>query len=94
MAKEEIELKDRLAYSTADAAMALSVSRSVVCELVRTGELAHFRIGRRVLISRDELIRFMALREEENRLGKRAHEQIELRIEHLRKLQKGLPPVA
>ncbi len=49
-----------LAYSVADSAKALSVSRQSVRRLVSTGELRSLRIGSRVLIPRSELESFLA----------------------------------
>lgn len=49
-----------LAMSVAEAARALGVSRDAVYELVRRGEMPHLRIGRRVIIPRQALERWLA----------------------------------
>lgn len=49
-----------LAMSVAEAARALGVSRDAVYELVRRGEMPHLRVGRRVIIPRQALERWLA----------------------------------
>jgi len=44
-----------LTYSVAEAARALGVGRNTVYELIRTGQLPHIKLGRRLLISRAAL---------------------------------------
>jgi excisionase family DNA binding protein len=41
---------DRLVYTVGEAAQVLGISRSHAYELVARGELAHLRLGRRVLV--------------------------------------------
>lgn len=48
-----------LLLSIKNAAEHLGISRSVLYELIGTGEIKHLRIGRRVLISRDALREFI-----------------------------------
>jgi excisionase family DNA binding protein len=48
-----------LLLSIKSAAEQLGISRSVLYELIGTGEIKHLRIGRRVLISRDALREFI-----------------------------------
>lgn len=48
------------------AAERLGLSRSVVYELIRSGELAHVSVGRRKLISRAAMAKFI---EENTRMG-------------------------
>lgn len=52
----------RLCYGVKEAALALSISRSTVCRLIRTGELSAFKILGRVLITRAELERLITVR--------------------------------
>lgn len=49
----------RLAYSVAEAASALGVSRDLVRSMVRRGDLRSRRLGRRVLIPAAELHRWV-----------------------------------
>jgi excisionase family DNA binding protein len=46
-------------FSIKSAAEHLGVSQSSLYELIRTGELEHLRMGRRILISRESLDRFI-----------------------------------
>jgi excisionase family DNA binding protein len=48
-----------LTYGPADAAAALGVSRAQVYELLAQGELHGRKMGRRTLISRAELVRYI-----------------------------------
>jgi excisionase family DNA binding protein len=50
---------DRLAYSVAEAANALSISRSRIYELVATGEVGICKIGKRTVIPAIELTDFL-----------------------------------
>ena len=50
---------DKLAYSIAEAAAALSLSRNAVKELIYTGKLKHVQVGRRKLIPRWALDQFL-----------------------------------
>lgn len=52
-----------LAYSPADAATALGMSRAKLYELLAAGQIPVVKIGRRTLIRRDTLDRFLAERE-------------------------------
>lgn len=60
MKKSRIPHPDALAYSKADVAALLSVSHSLVCNLIRDKALGHIKVGRRVLIARAEVERFLA----------------------------------
>jgi excisionase family DNA binding protein len=51
---------DPLAYSVAEAARALGISRSYCYELVQQGELPHLSLGRRKLIPRKALTDYVA----------------------------------
>jgi excisionase family DNA binding protein len=53
-------------YSVKGAAERLGLSRSVVYELIRSGELAHVSVGRRKLISRAAMTAFI---EDNTRMG-------------------------
>jgi excisionase family DNA binding protein len=48
-----------LVFSVKGAAERLGVSRSVLYELVRSGEIEHVRVGKRILVSRAALERFI-----------------------------------
>jgi excisionase family DNA binding protein len=48
-----------LAYSVAEAAQALSISRSRIYELVATGEVGICKIGKRTVIPAAELTKFL-----------------------------------
>jgi len=48
-----------LAYGPADAAFAIGVSRSQVYELLADGTIVGRKLGRRTLITREELIRYL-----------------------------------
>ena len=48
-----------LLLSIKNAAEQLAISRSILYELIGTGEIKHLRIGRRILISRDALREFI-----------------------------------
>jgi excisionase family DNA binding protein len=50
---------DRLTYSVAEAARVLGISRSYCYELVQGGQLPSLRLGRRRLIPRAALERFV-----------------------------------
>lgn len=49
-----------LAHSIPETAEMIGVSRSKIYELFDTGELSHLKIGRRTLIERSEIERFLA----------------------------------
>ena len=51
-----------LAYSTREAAAMLSISEGLLLIQVRRGGVKAFRIGKRVLIARSELLRLVAER--------------------------------
>ncbi len=55
-----------LVFSVREAAKRLGVSGSVMYELVHTGEIEHLRVGRRILISKVALEKFI---EGHSRLG-------------------------
>lgn len=46
---------ERLVYTVPEAAEVLRVSADLIYKLVRTGEIPHRRLGRRVLIPKDAL---------------------------------------
>jgi len=50
----------RLAFGVQEVADALGVSRELVKDMIRTGELPSVKLGRRRLISRKALERFLA----------------------------------
>ena len=47
---------DRLLLNISEVASLLAIGRNLTYELVRTGNLPHVRLGRRVLIPRDALL--------------------------------------
>lgn len=49
-----------IAYSVVEAARACRISRPTMQKLAREGQVAHVRIGRRVIISRQALEAFLA----------------------------------
>ena len=52
-----------LAYGVNDAAAALGIKRSKLCEIIAADEIKSFKVGRRRLISRVALEEFIATRE-------------------------------
>ncbi|MBU0726662.1 MAG: helix-turn-helix domain-containing protein [Alphaproteobacteria bacterium] len=50
----------RLCYSIDDFCKATSLGRTLVKELIKSGELPHFKLGRRVLIPLKAAIEFLA----------------------------------
>ena len=50
----------RLAYSIAEVAELLGLGAANVRKLVNSGQLAHKRVGRRIIISRTTLLEFLA----------------------------------
>jgi excisionase family DNA binding protein len=54
-----------LAFSPADTAVRLGLSRAGVYELLTRGELASIKVGRRRLITDEECRRFLAARQAE-----------------------------
>jgi excisionase family DNA binding protein len=51
---------EALAYSVNDTARQIGLSRSTLYELFEAGDLAYLKIGKRRLIERDEIKRFLA----------------------------------
>lgn len=51
---------EKLVYSVTEAAEALSIGRTLVFQLLRTGELGSIKIGHRRLITRADLDAFIA----------------------------------
>lgn len=51
--------QDRFTMSVEEAAEALGISRALAYELVRRGDLPHLRLGRRVVVPRKALERFI-----------------------------------
>ena len=56
---EPDEPASRLAYSVQEVAQALGISRDMVNDLLRTGQLGSIKVGRRRLISRKHLERLL-----------------------------------
>ena len=57
--------ESKLAYSVSEVAEQLGVKRTTVYELMNRGELRSFTIGRRRLVSYDDLVGFIAARLED-----------------------------
>lgn len=53
-----IPKEEKLYFGRSAAAEFLDISTRVIDDAIRTGELEAFRIGRRVLIRKDSLIKF------------------------------------
>lgn len=51
---------ERLTYTVTEAARLLGISRNSAYEAARAGDLPSIRLGRRILIPRDRLERFLA----------------------------------
>lgn len=51
---------DKLVYSVTEAAEALSIGRTLIYDLIRTGELRTLKIGHRRLVARADLDDFVA----------------------------------
>ena len=61
-----------LLLSLAEASKAINLCERTVWSLVNSGELPHLRVGRRVLISRGALERWIAEKETNGHAGSRA----------------------
>jgi len=57
---ERNRFAERLAYSPDEAALLLGISRELVHDLLRTGQLASVKAGRRCLIGKHQLEAFLA----------------------------------
>jgi excisionase family DNA binding protein len=53
-------LTDRLAYSVEEAAQITGLSRDLLYDQMRTGQLAYLKVGRRRIITRQHLEAFLA----------------------------------
>jgi excisionase family DNA binding protein len=51
---------EKLAYSVAEAARALSLSNSLIYDQLRTGRLGSMKVGRRRIITREQIDKFLA----------------------------------
>lgn len=54
-----VDEKELLALSVEKARKLLGISRGLMYEAVRTGQIPHIRIGRRILIPRPALMRLL-----------------------------------
>jgi excisionase family DNA binding protein len=54
-----IDLNTRLSFSVKEAAQALSISQTTVRNLIHQGELEYVRIGKRLIIPKDNLQQFV-----------------------------------
>ncbi len=59
---ESVVAGDKLAYTIADAARALSIGRSTLYKFLQSGELASISLGARRLILAEDLERFVRAR--------------------------------
>lgn len=57
---ERIPVKEQLAYTVSEAAALLSLSRSLMYELINAGKIETVRIGRSRRITRAQLERFVS----------------------------------
>jgi excisionase family DNA binding protein len=55
-------LEHRLAYFVYEAAMVTGLSRDLLYDQMRTGKLAYLKVGRRRIITREQLAAFLAQR--------------------------------
>jgi excisionase family DNA binding protein len=55
----EVERLERIAYRPAEALQVFPIGRSLLYELLRTGEIASFRVGRARFIPRQSLLDYM-----------------------------------
>jgi excisionase family DNA binding protein len=55
-----MEYTDRLAFSVGEARKLLGLSRGLIYEAIRTGQISSVRIGRRILIPRAALEKLLA----------------------------------
>lgn len=58
---------EKLGYSIEEAAGAAGIGRSLLCELIRRGDIDSVKIGRRRIIPADSLRRYIARLVEEQR---------------------------
>ena len=73
--KNKAQNVTRLAYSVAEAAASIAVSGRTMHDLVKTGAIAHFRVGQRVLIPADVLHEFIAMQTARNALRRKPEAQ-------------------
>ena len=52
-------MEPRLTYTVEEAAATLGVSRGLAYEMARTGQIPTLRLGRRILVPRDALLRLL-----------------------------------
>jgi excisionase family DNA binding protein len=62
-------MEDRLVYSVEEAAKLLGISRSLAYEAVHRGEVPSMRIGRRILVPKAALKRYLSLAGERSAPG-------------------------
>ena len=55
-------LEHRLAYSVDEAAKVTGLSRDLLYDQMRTGKLGYLKVGRRRIITREQLAQFLAQR--------------------------------
>jgi excisionase family DNA binding protein len=65
--QEDGAMRDKLAFSVEEVAGLLSLGRSTVFELVRTGELGSIKLGHRRLITQADLDEFLQRARAESR---------------------------
>jgi excisionase family DNA binding protein len=55
----DVDVDRQLAFSPAQAAEVLSISRGLIYELLASGEITGRKIGKRTVITRSELVRYL-----------------------------------
>jgi excisionase family DNA binding protein len=63
-------MEDKLVYSVEEAAELLGISRSLAYEAVHRGEIPSMRIGRRILVPKAALERYLSLAGEQSAPGR------------------------
>jgi len=54
------EMGEKICFNVREACAALSIGRSTFYEMVRAGRLNPIKLGKKTLIAREELVRFVA----------------------------------
>ena len=62
MTRANERLEHRLAYSVDETAEVTGLSRDLLYDQMRTGKLGYLKVGRRRIITREHLARFLAQR--------------------------------
>lgn len=54
------KMSEKICLNVREACVALSIGRSTFYEMVRAGRISTIKLGKKTLIARDELVRFVA----------------------------------